>query len=142
MRPVPMIAMVLPVTSSPREWQIGMPVSPLVIASEVLGRPHLAREHAEHEEGELGSGLGEDVGRVGERNFIAVGIGAVDVVESNGVLGHDFQRTFAGLEHIGIYGIPQRSDEAVDAGFDLFDNHALRRNFRLWIDFDFVAAAA
>ena len=38
--------------------QIRVPVSPLIVAGEVLGGPHLAGQHAEHEEGELGCGFG------------------------------------------------------------------------------------
>src|ERR1700691_171615 len=37
--------------------QVGVPISPLIVTGEVLGRPHFARQHAKHEEGELGGGL-------------------------------------------------------------------------------------
>ena len=90
--------------------QVRMPISPLVVAGEVLGGPHLARQHAKHEEGELRGSLGENVGRVGERNLVAVGVGTVDVVESDGELGHDFQSVLAGLKDFGIDGIAQRGD--------------------------------
>ena len=79
-----------------------MPISPAIVAREVLGWPHLAGKHTEHEESEFRGGLGENVCRVSERNLVAVGIGTVDVVESNGILSHDFQRILAGLKDFGV----------------------------------------
>ena len=81
--------------------------------------------------------------RIGERNLVATGVGAVDVVETDGILRHDFQRVLAGLrKDFCIDGIAQRGDEAVDTGLDLIDDQAFRRRFRLGIDFDVIAAAA
>src|ERR1700733_15831302 len=119
-----------------------MPVSPLVVASEVLGRPHLAGQHAEHEKGELSSGFGEHIRGVGKRNLIAVGVGAIDVVEAHGKLGNNFQRVLAGVENFSVDGIAQRGDQAVDAGFHLVDNEAFRGRLGLRVDFDFITAVA
>ena len=96
----------------PQKRQVRMPVSPLVLARQMLGRPHLAGQHAQHEEGELRSGFGENVGRMGERNLIAIGVGAIDIVKSDGNLGHNFQRVLAGFEDLGINRIAQRGDQA------------------------------
>src|SRR5208283_1509183 len=63
-----------------KKWQVGMPISPLVFAHQMLGAPEFASQVSEREESELGRGFGEDVGRVGEGNFVAVGVGTIDVV--------------------------------------------------------------
>ena len=78
--------------------QIRMPVSPLVFASQMLGAPHFAGQGAHHEKCEFGRGFGEDVGGVGEGNLVSVGVGAVDVVETDGDLGDDLQSVLARLE--------------------------------------------
>ena len=66
-----------------QKWQIRMPVSPLVFASEMLGWPHFSRQRAQHEKSEFGRRLGEHVGGIGEGNFVAVGVGAIDVVKAD-----------------------------------------------------------
>src|SRR5580704_14286336 len=33
-----------------QKWKVGMRISPLIVAREMLGRPHLARQPSEHEE--------------------------------------------------------------------------------------------
>ena len=87
-------------------------------------RPQFSRQGAHHEKCEFRGGLGEYVRGVGEGNLVAVGIGAVDVVEAHGKLGHNFQFAFARLEYFGVNGIAQGSDEPVDAGFHFLDNQA------------------
>ena len=84
---------------------------------------------------------------MGERNLVAVGVGAVDVVETDGELRDDFQRALAGFiltrtEDFGVDGIAQGGDQAVDTGLHFFDNQTLRRRFRLGINLDFVTALA
>src|SRR5580698_3146437 len=91
-----------------KERKVRMPLSPLVVAREMFGGPHSSRQHAHHEERKFGSGFSQDVGSVGEGNLVAIGIGAVDVVEADGILRHDFEMTLAGFENLGIDGIAQR----------------------------------
>ena len=90
--------------------QVGMPIVPLVAASEVLGSPHFARQRAHHEEGEFGGGLGQNVGRVRKRDFVAVGVSAIDVVEADSDLGYDLQSTLAGFEDFGVDRVAQSRD--------------------------------
>ena len=82
--------------------QVGMPETPLLFAGEVLGGPHFARQRTQHEEGKLGRGFGQHVGRVRERNLVAIGVGAVDVVKADRDLGHHLQRLLAGFEDFGV----------------------------------------
>src|SRR5215813_1499229 len=105
MRPVPMMAIVLPVTSSPRK--IRVPESPPVFPGEMLGGPHAACKIAHHEKSKLGRGFSQDIGCVGEGNLVTVGIGAVDVVKTDGYLGDDFQTAFAGFENFSVNRITQ-----------------------------------
>ena len=119
-----------------------MPISPLVVAGEMLGWPHLAGQHTQHEKGELRSGFGQNVGRVGERNFIAVGIGTIDIVKTDGNLGHNFQRIIARFKNLGINRIAECGDQPVNARLHLIDDQALRWRYRLRINLDFVSAIA
>jgi hypothetical protein len=125
-----------------KKRQIGMPESPLVIACEMFRAPHFSRQDAHHEKRKLRRGFGEDIGSVGEGNFEAIGVGAVDVVEADGVLRHGFEVSLAGLKNLGINGIAQRGDEAIDAGLYFLDDETLRRRFGLGIDFDVVSSFA
>ena len=56
----------------------------------MFGGPEFAGERAHQEEGKFGGRFGQDVGGIGEWDFVFIGIGAVDVVESYGVLCYDF----------------------------------------------------
>ena len=107
MRPVPMTATVFPVTSSPRKGRIGMPIAPLVLASQMLGRPQLSGERSHQKEGEFRSRLRQNVGRMSERNFVAVGVGAIDIVETDSNL-RDHLELFLFLPRI----LPHRSGRA------------------------------
>jgi len=61
MRPVPIMAMVLPVTS--RQGRAGMgATTALLFPHQALTLPHLARQYAEHEKAKLGGRFGEHVG--------------------------------------------------------------------------------
>ena len=97
------------------EGKIRMPIAPLVLAREMLGGPHLTSQRAQHEKCEFGSRFGEHVGGMGERNFVTIRVGAVDVVEAHRNLRDDFQRALACLEHLGINGIAQRRDQAINS---------------------------
>ena len=108
----------------------------------MLGAPQFARQVSQREEGELRRGFGEHVGGVGEGNLVAVGVGAVDVVEPDRVLRHDLQRALARLEDFGVNLVAQGGDEAVDAAADFFDDQALRRRLGIGIDLDLIAALA
>ena len=79
-----------------------MPESPLVFARKVLCRPHFARQQPQHEECKFGGGFGQNVGGVGEGNLIAVRVGAINVVESDGELRDNFECALASLEKFCI----------------------------------------
>ncbi len=67
-----------------------MPRRPLLFPHQAFTLPHLTREHPHHEKRELGGRFGKHVGGVGERNLVLVGVSAVDVVEPDRDLRHDF----------------------------------------------------
>src|SRR5258708_7443047 len=119
-----------------------MPISPAVLARQMFGGPEFASERAHHEEGKLRRRFGQNVGGVGERNFIFVGIGAVDVVKSDRELRDHFERARSCSEHLSVDRISQRGDQAIHAGLDLFDNQALRRSFGTRIDFHVISLVA
>jgi len=119
-----------------------MPGGPAIFADDALARVELARQAAEDEQRKLRRRFGEDVGGVGEGDLEAVGVGSVDVVKPDGVLSDDSQPATPGFEHLGVNRIAQRGEEAVDAGADFLDDHALGRRLGARVDFDFVAAPA
>src|SRR5438876_8513000 len=119
-----------------------MPESPFVLAREMLGRPHFSRQRSQHEEGELCGGFRENVGSVGEGNFVAVRIGSIDVVKPDGKLRHDFQCASSGGKNLGVDGIAQRSNQTIDSRLDFLDDQLLGRGLRIGIDLDFVASLA
>ena len=94
MRPVPMIGDGLAGDFIAKERQKRMPRRPLLFAHQSLALPHFARQHPHHEKRELGGRFGEHIGRVRERDFVFVGVGAVDVIESDGDLRHNLERPF------------------------------------------------
>src|SRR5215469_9708559 len=120
--------------------QIGMPESPLVFAGQMLGRPHLARQHAEHEEGEFCGRFGQDLCRVGERNLEAIRIGAIDVVEPHSILSNDLKGPLAGGKDLGVNGIAQGRDQTVDAGFGFLYDQRLWWRLGMRINLDVVSA--
>ena len=122
--------------------QIRMPVAPLVFPRQVFRRPHFSSQRAHHEKRKFRGGFGKHVRGVGERNLVAIGIGAVDVVEAHGDLRHNFQRPFARLKHFGVDWITQRGDQPIHPGLHFLDDDALRRRFRLGIYFDVVSPLA
>src|ERR1017187_3421274 len=119
--------------------QVGMPIAPTIFAGQMFGRPEFAGERAHQEEGIFGGRFGQDVGGMGERDFVLVGIGAVDVVKSDGVLRHYLEGAFSGGENLGVDRIAQGGDQAVDTRLHLFDDQALWRSFGLGIDFQVVS---
>ena len=125
-----------------QERQVGMPVVPAVLTYQLFPVPQFARERSQNKECELGGSLGENVRSVGERNFVAIGIGAVDVVESNGQLGDNLQRAFPCLEDLGVDLVADGRDESVHSGAQLLENHLLRRRLRMRIDLDLIFAVA
>src|SRR5260370_5930255 len=127
------------ITQKGQEW---VPESPPIFAHQLFAVPKTPRERAHHEEGELGGGVGEDVGGVGERNLVAIGIGAIDVVKAHGELSDDFERALSRLKDFSVDGITQRSDQAIDAAADSLYNQLLRRSFRTRIDFEIVSLFA
>ena len=67
-----------------------MPCPPALFTHLQFAGPELTGEGPHHEEGKLGGGIGKNIGRMVERNFVAVGIGAVDIVKTDGNLGNNF----------------------------------------------------
>ena len=134
MRPVPMMRDRLAGNFVAKERQIRMPRAPLVVAHEVLGGPEPARQAAQDEEGELGGGFRQHIGRMGEWNFVTIGVGAIDVVEADRNLRNYLQRALAGFEDLGINRVAQGGDQAVDTAADFLDDQALRRSFRTGIE--------
>src|SRR5690348_6001968 len=88
----------------PQKGKKWMPCSPTTLAYQFFAGPELASHSADHEESKFGGGFGENVGRVGERHFIAVGVLSVDVVEADRDLCDDLKFSFAGLEHFRVNG--------------------------------------
>jgi hypothetical protein len=119
-----------------------MPRAPLVFAQKFFGVPHPAGECAQHEESEFGGGFGQDIGGIGERDLVLVGVGAVDVVEADRDLRHDFQPDLPCFEYLRIDRIAQRGNQAVDAAADFFQDQLLRRRLGPGIDLDLIAALA
>src|SRR5580704_4691113 len=74
--------------------------------------------------------------------FVAVCVGAVDVVKTYGDLCHHFQCVLSGFEDFGVDRVAQSGDKAVNARFYFVDDQAFRRGFGLRIDLDFVASVA
>ncbi len=102
-----------------QERQIGMPESPLLVADEAFTAPESPGECAHDKEGEFCGGFGEDIGRMSERNLVAVGVGAIDVVEAYRNLRYDPKRMLAGFEDFGVDSIAKRGDQTVDSRTEL-----------------------
>ena len=66
-----------------------MPVTPLVLASEVLSAPHFPRQSPHHEKRKFRCGFREHVGGMREWNLVAIGVGAIDVVKTHRNLRHN-----------------------------------------------------
>src|ERR1017187_275091 len=118
-----------------------MPITPLIFARQMFGGPEFAGERAHQEEGVLRGRFVQDVSGIGERDFVLVGIGSVDVVKTDGVLCDNFERAFPGGEHLGINRIAQRGDQAIHTRLYLLDDQAFWWSFRLGIDFDLASLA-
>ena len=97
---------------------------------------------SQSKEGELRGGFGEHVSSVGERNLVAVGVGAIDVVESHRILRDNLERVLASLEDFGVNLVAQGCDEAINAAADFFDDQAFRRRLRIGIDLKLVTTLA
>ena len=94
--------------------QVGMPVVPFVFTQKMLCRPHLPGQRAQHEEGKLCRSFSEHVGGMDERNLIAVGVGAIDVVKADSNLRHHSEFSLARLEYFSVDGVTQGGNQAVD----------------------------
>ena len=97
------------------EGEIWMPESPFILASQMLGTPQFASQRPEHEERKLCGGFGQNVSSIRERDLAAVGVGSINVVESDSVLRDYLQGALAGLENLSINLIAERGDQAVDS---------------------------
>jgi hypothetical protein len=93
-----------------KEREERMPRWPPLFAHELLALPHFPREHAHHEKRELGRGFGKHVGRIRERDFVFVCVGAIDVIESDSDLRHNPQCPLPRREYFRVNRIPQRCD--------------------------------
>src|SRR5271169_521968 len=125
-----------------QKWKVGMPIAPTVFSRQMLGGPEFAGERAHQEEGKLRRCFRQDVGGIGEWDFVLVGIGLIDVVKSNGVLCDYFERAFSGGENLGVDLIAQGGDQAFHAGFHFFYDQPFRRSFGLGIDLKIVSLVA
>ena len=127
----------------PEPGQVGVPGRPLARAHLDLGRVEPARDGPHHEEGVLGGGVGQDVGGVGERDPVAVGGRAVDVVDAHRDLGDDPEtRGRAGREDLLVDRVPEGGDEGGDARADLLENERLRGRLDLRVDLHLEAPLA
>src|SRR5208283_2785608 len=126
----------------PEKRQVGMPVVPFVFSRQVFGRPHLSGEIAHQEEGKFRRCFGEHVGSMREGDFVAIGVAAVNVVETDGDLGYHLERAGPSGEYFGVDRIAQRGDQAVDAGLYFFDDQSLGRRFGLRINLKLVTLLA
>ena len=99
-----------------------MPRRPLLFAHQTLTLPHFACEHAHHEKRKLSSRFSQHVGGVCERDFVFVGVGAIDVVEPHGDLRHDLERPLPCFKHFGVNRIAQSGDQAVYAAIHFLDD--------------------
>ena len=79
---------------------------------------------------------------MGEGNFVAVGVGAIDVVETHRDLRDNFESALAGLENLSINGVTQSGDQAINSLLNFFDDQLFRRRLRAGIDFELVLALA
>src|SRR5258708_1333754 len=119
-----------------------MPRAPSSGAHQLLAVPKTASHRSHHEKGELRSGLSQNVGGVGNRYLVAIGVGPADIVEAHGNLRHNFQPAFAGLKDLVVNRIAERSNQAVDPGTDLFEDQRFRRSLRPRINFNLIATFA
>src|SRR5262249_2265161 len=124
------------------KWEIRMPEAPRVLACEMLGSPHPAREVTHYEKSELGGGFSKNLSRIGKWNVVTVSVSTIDVVEPDSVLRHYFQMSLARFEDLGVDGIAKGGNETIDSGFNFVDDQALRWSLGVGIEFDFVASLA
>ena len=79
---------------------------------------------------------------MGERDAIAVGIFAIDIVKADRVLRHNFEAPLPRLEDLGVDGIAQGGDVRVNAAAHLLQDQLLGRGFRMRVNLDLIAALA
>jgi len=87
------MATVFPRDFITEERQVGMPEIPHWCSRRRRSAFHKRREDRPHEEeGELSSRVREDVSGIGERNFVAVGVGrGLILSKTDGELGHHLE---------------------------------------------------
>src|SRR5204863_4326237 len=125
-----------------KERQERVPRRPLLVPDQTLALPHLARQHSHHEKSELGGRFGKHVGGVREWDLVFVGVGAVDVVEADSDLRHGLERALSCFEDLGVDGIAQRGDQAVDAALHFLVEQLLRRRLGALENVELIAALA
>ena len=123
----------------PQKRQVGMPVAPLVFPRQMLRSPQFSCQSAHHEEREFRGGFSQHVCGMSEGNLVPVGIGAIDVVESNCNLRHHSQFPFSCFEHFGVDRIAQGGNQTVNSRLHFLQHEALRRRLRFRIHFHLVA---
>src|SRR5215470_8014246 len=77
-----------------KKWQVGMPETPFVLASQMFGAPQTARQVAHHEKREFSCRFRQNIGRVGKWDSESIRICSVDVVETNRKLRNNAERVF------------------------------------------------
>ena len=120
-----------------QEW---MPIVPLVFPRQMLRGPQLSRQRAQHEECKLRRRFGEHICRIGKRNFVAIGVGAVDVVKADRNCATTFSvplpasNTSASMESRSVVinpSIPDFTFSTINSSAEIPDSHILRRRNRV-----------
>ena len=119
-----------------------MPGAPAVFAHQPLAGIELPRDAPQDEQREFARGLVQNVRGVREGNLVAVGVGAVDVVEADGVLGDHFEPPASGFENLGVNLVAQRRDQPVHAEANFLEDQTLRRRLQARVYFHVVTAPA
>src|SRR5258708_1786377 len=97
------------------EGKVRVPESPVIFAGQMFSRPQPPRQTSQDEKRKLRGGFSKNVGGVRERNLETVGVSAIDVVKSYGVLRNYLQSALAGLEYFRINLIAQGCDQSVNS---------------------------
>ncbi len=120
MRPVPMMAMVLPVTSSPRNGKYGCHAPHFCSLHQPLALPQLARQAAHDEKSELGGRFREHVGACCVKGmWYRLASARLMLSKPTASCATTFKRAFARFKNLGVDLIAQRGDQRVDAARQL-----------------------
>src|SRR4051812_38233686 len=88
------------------------PAVKAAFADEAVAFGYAAGGGHEECEGEVGGGIGEDAGGVGDGYAPAGGFGNVYIVVAYGHVGDDLE-VGGGVHYFGVYGVGEQAEEAV-----------------------------